>query len=118
MKTRCIVCEIGTLFLNISGFQMLILRLPPFHLNSKCKQKMQVCHTSKHHTMKAYKGNGGEAPSLAVCKGAINHLFAAHHMLGGPHSLFECSCNERNPFPRGILISGYADRLKSQSNVW
>jgi hypothetical protein len=99
MKSHWIVCEVGTLFLNISGFQMLILRLRSFHLTSKCKQNIQVCHMSKHHNMKAYRENGGEASPLVICRKAINHLLAACDMLGGPHSLSECSCNVRNPFP-------------------
>jgi hypothetical protein len=53
---------------------------------------------SKHHNTKACKENGGEAPPLAVCKGANIRLLDARDMLGGPHSLSECSCDERNPF--------------------
>jgi hypothetical protein len=57
MKTHWIVCEMGTLFLNIWGFQILILRLPPFHLNCKCKQK----RTSLAHVRAPYyEGVWGE----------------------------------------------------------
>lgn len=66
---------------------------------------------SKHRNMEAYRENGGEAPSIAICRRAINHLLAACDMQGGPHSLSECGCNERNPFPREALIPGYEVRV-------